>query len=223
MVSSTATRRFRSAFALTCVLATAVCAATGARAQTNSGAQTNVGAQSSVPTVPAGLSARLAVCAACHGGDGNAVVPGSPSLSAQPRLFLENQMVLIRDGLREIAPMTGMLDGFKDEELSEIAKYYSGLPAKPEPIRLNQAKAQRGAASSSKGLCGTCHLPDYRGREQMPRLSAQREDFLLASMRQFRTGQTKGRDTMMSSVLFGLSDDELSDLAHYFATRPWQP
>jgi cytochrome c553 len=169
--------------------------------------------------LPPALTARIAVCGACHGADGNATVPGTPSLSAQPRVFLENQLVVIREGLREIVAMKGLLDTFKDDELTQIAKHYATLPAKPDAVKLDEAKAKRGEALSASGHCGTCHLPDYSGREQMPRLSGQREDFLLASMQQFRAGQTKGRDTMMSSVLYGLSEADLADLAHFFATR----
>lgn len=171
------------------------------------------------PTLPASLAQRLQACATCHGSDGNAVAPQVPSLAAQPQLFLENQLVVIRDGLREIPQMKGLLDGIGDDEVGKIAAFYAQMPARPEPIVADEAKLKRGAELSTRGLCGTCHLPDYRGREQMPRLAGQREDFLLASMRQFRAGQTKGRDTMMSSVLYGLSDADLSDLAHFLATR----
>lgn len=59
------------------------------------------------------------------------------------------------------------------------------------------------------------------GRDQVPRLAGQREYYLLATMRMFRTGVTPGRDTIMSAALHGLADDDLADLAHYFATlRP---
>jgi len=64
-------------------------------------------------------------------------------------------------------------------------------------------------------LCGTCHLPDYSGRQQIPRLAGQREDFLLYAMKQFRDHPGPGRDTIMSASLYGLKDRDLSDLAHY--------
>lgn len=54
----------------------------------------------------------------------------------------------------------------------------------------------------------------------MPRLSGQREDFLFSSMREFRDGNATGRDTIMAATLRGMSDEELRDLAHYFALRP---
>lgn len=176
-----------------------------------------------LPTLPAlaqVLPAKAQVCAACHGADGNSVTPGSPSLAAQPRLFLENTLVMVREGLRDIAVMRGMLKGFTDAEISAVARFYSSQTLKPQPPAADAARVARGATLSKAALCGTCHLPDYSGREQMPRLSGQREDFLFSSMRDFRDGSATGRDTIMAATLRGMSDEELRDLAHYFAQKP---
>jgi cytochrome c553 len=70
---------------------------------------------------------------------------------------------------------------------------------------------------SKQALCGTCHLPNYVGREQMPRLAGQREDYLLHSMRQFRNNTATGRDTIMAASLHGMNDDDLKAIAHYLA------
>jgi cytochrome c553 len=51
----------------------------------------------------------------------------------------------------------------------------------------------------------------------MPRLAAQREDFLLHSMRQFASNQAVGRDTLMAASLHGLSDSDLIAIAHYLS------
>jgi cytochrome c553 len=64
-------------------------------------------------------------------------------------------------------------------------------------------------------LCGTCHLPDYSGREQIPRLAGQQEAFLLYAMKQFRDHPGLGRDTIMAASLYGLKDAELADMAHF--------
>jgi cytochrome c553 len=161
----------------------------------------------------------MPLCGACHGADGNSTMPGTPSLAGQPKLFLENQLVVIREGLREIPAMKGLLDKVKDEDFTALAKIYSELPAKSSTSVVDDAKTKRGADLAKQGLCGNCHLPDFSGREQMPRLAAQREDFLLANMKQFRDGTTTGRDTLMAAILRGLNDAQLSDLAHYFSTR----
>lgn len=166
--------------------------------------------------VPA-LSQRTAVCAACHGANGNAQLPNSPSLAGQPKVFLEQQLILIREGLRVIPQMAGILDGMSDEEITAIAQHYSDLPVQPQPGAKREEQFVRGRELASKMNCASCHMANYEGREQMPRLAGQREDYLVHSMRDFHTGKAIGRDTMMASVLHGVSDQDIQDLGHYLA------
>ena len=160
----------------------------------------------------------LQLCAACHGDKGNSQMPLSPSLAGQPRVFIENQLVMIREGLREVAQMKGLLADMKDEEFTALAKYFSQQKIQAQTTVRDTEKVARGAMLSKSGNCGSCHLPNYSGRDQMPRLAGQREDFLLSSMKEFRDGRATGRDTIMAATLRGMSDADLSDLAHYLAT-----
>ncbi len=163
------------------------------------------------------ISARLMACAACHGADGNAQLPNIPSLAGQPKVFIENQLVIIREGLREITAMKGLLDGVSDAEITAMAVHFSKLPARNSPTAADPALMARGKALAEGMRCGICHLPDYRGREQMPRLAGQREDYLLHSMLQFKNNQAIGRDTIMAASLYGISDGDLKALAHFLA------
>lgn len=161
---------------------------------------------------------QLALCAACHGPQGNSQISQFPSLAGQPKIFLENQMVLIREGLRDIPQMKGLLDGMKDAELVTLATYFSAqTPVRAPSGPVNTATWQRGKEIAGKMLCGTCHLPDYAGRDQIPRLAGQQEEFLLYSMKQFRDHAGPGRDTIMSASLYGLKDGDLADLAHFLS------
>ena len=163
------------------------------------------------------VAQRLAVCAACHGPDGNATLALSPSLAGQPKVFLENQLIVIREGLREIAPMKGLLDGVSDADVVAMAQHFTSLPPKAQPAPRRADAFARGQALAARTQCGSCHLPSYVGQQQMPRLAGQREDYLLHSMRQFRDGQAVGRDSIMASSLYGLKDNDLTDLAHFLA------
>jgi cytochrome c553 len=163
------------------------------------------------------MSAKLAVCGACHGSDGNATIAGMPSLAGQPKVFLENNLIMIREGLREIPSMKGQLDGLSDPQIIALAKFYSAQVLKPVPGQRDEALYERGQILSKQALCGTCHLPDYVGREQMPRLAGQREDYLLHTMRQFRSNQATGRDTIMAASLYGMNDDDLRAIAQYLS------
>ena len=162
--------------------------------------------------------AKIEACAACHGKDGNAPIPATPSLAGQPALFLENQLVMIREGLRPIPQMTGLLDRITDEEIVAIAAHYARQSPKASPAGArDDARMARGKERADALHCGSCHLPDYRGRDQVPRLVGQREDYLLLSLRQFRNNEAVGRDTIMAATLHGVSAEDLEAMAHYLA------
>jgi cytochrome c553 len=163
-------------------------------------------------------AATLATCTACHGPGGNSQTPLTPSLAAQPRVFIENQLVMIREGLREVPAMKDVLAGMSDETIVELAKHFAAQPAAATTRTADAARAQRGAEIAATLLCGTCHLADYSGQKQVPRLAGQDEAFLLQSMKQFRDNPGPGRDTIMAATLRGLSDADLAALAHYMAT-----
>lgn len=165
----------------------------------------------------ADLAQRLTTCGACHGVDGNAQLPNIPSLAGQPSVFLENQLVLIREGIREIAAMGNVLTGISDREITALARHYANQKVKSPPLARDVALFTRGQLVSEQRRCGTCHLSNYAGREQMPRLAAQREDFLLHSMREFAANRATGRDTVMAATLYGLDDGDLVALAHYLS------
>lgn len=157
------------------------------------------------------------VCVACHGADGNSAIPGTPSLAGQPRIFLENYLILTREGLRGTEVMQALLKSVTDGEIVALAKHFSALAAKSDPGPLDDALFRRGRELAGKHNCGSCHLPDYRGREQMPRLAGQREEFLAEVMLQYRQNRRPGGDTLMAAALYGIAEADFKALAHYFA------
>jgi cytochrome c553 len=167
------------------------------------------------------LPERLAACAACHGAAGApAPLPNTPSLAGQPLVFLENQLVMIREGLRDIPAMKGQLDGVSDADIAAMAKHFATQTLKPQPAQRDAALFAQGERVAGANRCASCHLPSYAGREQMPRLAGQREDYLLHSMRDFQSGKATGRDTIMAASLYGLSDADLKAMAHYLSQLP---
>ena len=87
----------------------------------------------------------------------------------------------------------------------------------PASGALDEARYGRGAELASKRICGTCHNPDYSGREQMPRIAGQREAYLLKSFKEYQAGTRVGTQAAMAEAVRGLSDAELADLAYYLA------
>ena len=163
------------------------------------------------------VAAAAAVCTACHGPGGNSPAPAIPSIAAQPRVFIENQLVLIREGLRDVPAMKAVMASLDDEAIIALARHFAAQPATLATAVPQASKFAAGAEVSRRALCGTCHLPDYSGQSQVPRLAGQQETYLAVTLKMYRDNPAPGRDTAMSAVLYGLKDGELEALAHYFA------
>ena len=161
-------------------------------------------------------------CGGCHGTEGRAAVPNTPMLAGQPPDFHVLQMILFRERLRNVPPMADLAQGLADGEIEDIAMYFAGLqPAPPEDRSAqDETLMARGQVLSQQLRCGVCHLPDFRGREQIPRLVGQREDFLLRTMQEYRDNIRVGTDTSMNAVVYGVPDAHLVALAHYLAHLP---
>lgn len=161
--------------------------------------------------------ARALSCNACHGPNGNSQLKDIPSIAGQPKIFIENQLVLIREGMRDILQMKGVMENVPDSELTVLANYYAGLPVAKPPTNRQINLYNKGEALAKEMRCGICHLPNYVGREQMPRLAGQREDYLLHTMRSMKANQAVGRDSIMIASLYGISDEDLQAISHYLA------
>jgi len=168
---------------------------------------------------------RIGLCAACHGPDGNSTSPQVPSIAGQPALFLETQLVLFREELRKSEQMLPVVKGMKDAEIVKLAEHFSKLPAKGmESAPSNPALTKTGQEKAKALRCGVCHLSDFGGQNQIPRLAGQRESYLEAEMRAYRDGKRTGGDTIMAATLYGVSDADLKALAHFLSrSRPAAP
>jgi len=165
------------------------------------------------------LSERITQCGACHGEDGNSRREGIPSLAGQPEFFLSNQMILMREGVRQVEAMAPFVKDLIDPEIEALATHYAGLEPKPSGEPPDPALVKRGAELSVALRCGSCHRPDLSGQEQMPRLAKQRIDYMIDALKAFRDNSRSGADTLMSAVVYGVSDADLAALAHYSASR----
>jgi cytochrome c553 len=82
---------------------------------------------------------------------------------------------------------------------------------------LQHTSAMEKAATMAGDLCGACHGPaGMSGEEGTPHLAGQREEYLAAQLRNFRSG-TRGSE-VMNPIAHGLSDLEISALSKHFAT-----
>jgi cytochrome c553 len=158
-------------------------------------------------------------CAACHGEDGNAKTEKTPSLAGHPAPYLTLQLILFRERQRQNEIMTPIAQALSDDDMTALAAFFAAQKRVPVTPAASAAAA-RGREIADASRCGTCHLPDYAGREQIPRLAAQREDYLLTTMRDYKAGRRSGVDGMMTSVLYNHGEDDLIALAAYLAQLP---
>jgi len=171
------------------------------------------------PAQPPGetLPERVQACTGCHGSDGVSRIPGIPSIAGQPKIFLENLLVLVREGVRGTETMQKIMHGATDREIIALAKHFSALPARRAPGATDAALVKRGRRVAAKLRCGICHLKDFSGQNQVPRLAGQREEYLVSIMVALRDKPPPGMDTQMSAALYGVSDADIRALAHYLA------
>jgi cytochrome c553 len=106
----------------------------------------------------------------------------------------------------------------KDAEITRLAEHFSKLPAKSmEGGAADAALVKQGEARAKASRCGVCHLSDFSGQNQVPRLAGQREQYLGAEMLAYLDGKRQGGDTVMAEALRGVSDADIKALAHFLA------
>jgi len=166
---------------------------------------------------PSRGKAKAAACEACHGAPERPPLAGTPPLAGQQEEFLALQMFLFREGLREAPQMSGMLNGFSDWDLVDVAAYFTRQPAARNNARPDPQLHARGAKLAKAMGCGSCHINDYRGQKQVPRLTGLPEDYLAATMKAYRDNKRSGTDTSMNGILYKVPDGDIQALAHYLA------
>lgn len=166
----------------------------------------------------ASLDERLAVCSSCHGEKGIAVVPEAPSLAGQPVLYTQIQLFLFREGQRVNEVMNAAAQDLTDDELTALAEFYAKQsPATATAPASDAALDAKGRELAVTHRCGTCHLPDYSGRDQIPRIGAQSEAYLLQALRDYKSGARSGDGAQMAEVAYPLSEDDMKALAHHIS------
>ena len=161
---------------------------------------------------------KLATCLACHGEKGISETAEVPSLAGMPADYVLIQLFLFRQGTRKVEIMNDLAKDMTDNDLRKFSEYFVKLaPPKAGGEAIDPAKAERAKALIARHHCGSCHNQDFSGREQMPRLAFQREDYLLKSLRDYKAAKRPGYDATMDEVIRPLTDADIVDLAHFLS------
>lgn len=156
-------------------------------------------------------------CGECHGTSQRAPLAGMPYIDGQTAQFVELQLILMREGLREVPQMTPFLKGLSDGDIRDLGAHFAGKTPPRNLTKPDPSRYERGAALAKAMICGNCHGEDFRGQQHLPRLASQRQDYLIASLKAYRDNQRTGIDTSMNELMNGVTDSDIEDLAHFLA------
>ena len=171
-----------------------------------------------LPAAAQTVQARLPVCLACHGQNGQSENPGVPSLGAQPAFYVTVQLLMFRERMRVVDPMNEMAKGLSDDDLRGFADAIARLPA-PQPVEspVDAARVERARGLVEQNHCNVCHTPSFAGQENVPRIADQREDYLVKALRGYKDNSRHGYDAAMADVIATITDEQMLDLAYYLA------
>ena len=180
-------------------------------------------AKAAKPDLAAGEAKYTAMCASCHGADGNSGSPAYPKLAGQHPEYLNKQLQEFKSGKRANAIMSGFAATLSDEDMRNIAHWASAQKAKPgfakdkELVALGERIYRGGIADRQVAACAGCHSPNGAGiPSQYPRLSGQHADYTITQLTSFRDGVRKN-SAQMTAVAAKLNDREIKAVSDYIA------
>jgi len=175
------------------------------------------GAKPALAADMAVIEKKAAVCAACHGPQGNSINPIMPSLAGQPKQFITTQLIMFREGNRKDPQMSPMAANLTNADINDLGTYFS---AQKPAAAAQQTGAEKVAASRrviEQNNCASCHGADLKGQQHIPRLAGQQAVYLRAQLRGFKAGTRFDMDGQMTSAAQGLSEKDIDVLAEYLA------
>lgn len=166
---------------------------------------------------------KAALCATCHGAEGNSELAINPKLAGQNAAYIIKQLKDYKAGVRSNPTMSAMVLNLSEEDMEDIAAWYSSQQvtlqgADPEIVELGESLYRAGNKELAVPACSACHSPTGRGNAPagFPSLGGQHAEYTLEQLKNFRAGvrQNDG-NSMMRSVVERLTDRELEALASY--------
>lgn len=175
------------------------------------------------PDLVKGEATFTAVCAACHGADGNSGTPAYPKLAQQHPEYLVKQLQEYKSGKRKNAIMQGFAATLSDADMKNVAYWATSKKAKPgfakekELVTMGERIYRGGIADRQVPACAGCHSPTGSGiPAQYPRLSGQHAEYTAAQLTYFRDG-IRTNSLQMTQVAAKLNDKEIRAVSDYIA------
>ena len=186
----------------------------------NSGAKPAAKPAAAAPAAPSYAQRYAQVCAACHGANGRSDMQGVPALAGQPSFYAITQLFLFREGRRANEAMTAVAKSMTDDDMRGFSDFIGTLapvPAPPPAAARHALRIGRGKQLATEHKCVFCHGDDFSGGQQVPRIAQQQEDYLAATLHEFKSGKRPGYSMAMSEALRPVPAADLDTLAYYLA------
>ncbi len=175
------------------------------------------------PDLAKGEASFSTVCAACHGPDGNSMIPANPKLAQQHPEYLLKQLKEFKSGKRANAIMSGMVASLSEDDMKNISYWLASKKAKPgfakdkETVILGERIFRGGIPDRQIPACAGCHSPNGAGiPAQYPRIAGQHTDYAVSQLVAFRDGVRKN-SAQMSGVAAKMNDREIKAVSDYIA------
>ena len=163
------------------------------------------------------MPAKAAMCLDCHGVNGNSSMPGTPSLAAQNARYIYLQLRDFQEGRRENPIMSPMTAGLTRPEMQELANYFSKQKLSSKGFKADPDKAALGKAKADETLCAMCHLGEFIGQNEIPKVAGQNFDYVIKTLKDFKAKNRTNDAGNMTSVASTLSEQDIENLGHYIA------
>jgi cytochrome c553 len=169
---------------------------------------------------------KAAVCVACHGVDGNSVVPNWPKIAGQHASYLERQLALVKGGERPVPEMAGIVISLTEQDMADLAAYFASQTTTAgladESLQASGELLYRGGnAETDIPACMSCHGPAGEGNPLAgyPSLAGQHAVYSEKMLTGFRAGTTWGADDasskIMTTVAQRMTDAEIKAVSSY--------
>lgn len=175
------------------------------------------------PDLAKGEAKYTAVCAACHGADGNSGIPANPKLAGQHPQYLVKQLQDFKADKRKSAVMKGFAAVLSDEDMTNISAWLAtqkpktGFAKDKDLVALGERIYRGGIPDRQIAACAGCHSPNGAGiPAQYPRMSGQHADYTTEQLRAFRDG-VRNNSLQMNQVAAKMNDREIKAVSDYIA------
>jgi cytochrome c553 len=158
---------------------------------------------------------KAAVCAACHGPRGKSVQAVYPILAGQSSRYLFLELRDFQEGRRTNALMSPMVVGMTRDEMRELGDYFARQTPPVQSFAVDTAKARLGKLKADETLCTMCHLGEFAGQNEVPRVAGQHYDYIVKQLTDFKARTRTNDAGTMTSVANTLSAQDIVNLANY--------